>query len=59
MKLAIDYSDGIIIGSETVDPELIRYVSEKGIEPLPFQADFNQYAEEINRFYDQIDASFS
>lgn len=59
MKLAIDYSDGIIMGSETVDPELIRYASEKGIELLPYQADFNQYAEEINRFYDRIDASFS
>lgn len=56
MKLAIDYSDGIIIGSEKVDPELIRYATDKGIQQLPFQSDFEQYSEDINRFYDQIDA---
>lgn len=56
MKLAIDYSDGIIIGSENVDPELIRYATDKGIQQLPFQSDFEQYSEDINRFYDQIDA---
>ena len=59
MKLAIDYSDGIIIGSEKVDPELIRYATDKGIQQLPFQSDFEQYSEDINRFYDQIDAWFS
>lgn len=59
MKLAIDYSDGIIIGSENVDPELIRYATDKGIQQLPFQSDFEQYSEDINRFYDQIDAWFS
>jgi len=56
MKLAIDFSDGVVIGSETVDPELLRYAAEKGVEQLPFQSDFDQYAEEINQFYDQIDS---
>lgn len=59
MKLAIDFSDGIIMGSEKVDPELIRYATDKGIQQLPFQSDFEQYSEDINRFYDQIDAWFS
>jgi len=56
MKLAIDFSDGIIMGSDKVDPELIHYATDKGIQQLPFQSDFEQYSEEINRFYDQIDA---
>lgn len=56
MKLAIDYSDGIIFGSETVDPELTRYVQESAAAQLPYQADFDTFTEEINRFYDQIDA---
>ena len=59
MKLAIDFSDGIIMGSDKVDPELIRYATDKGIQQLPFQSDFEQYSDEINRFYDQIDAWFS
>ena len=56
MKLAIDYSDGIILGSGNVEPELLRYATEKKVEQLPFRADFDQFAEEINQFYDKIDA---
>ncbi|MDD3968073.1 MAG: glycogen/starch synthase [Proteiniphilum sp.] len=55
MKLAIDYSDGVIIGSESVEPELIRYAAGKAVKQLPFQADFDLFAGEINQFYDEID----
>lgn len=55
MKLAIDYSDGIIQGSETIDPEISGYLREKKREMLPFNSDFDNYADEINIFYDKID----
>lgn len=56
-KLAADYSDGIIIGSEGVDEELIGYCKESGLPVLPFNAESfkdGSYVEEYNSFYDQL-----
>lgn len=56
MKLAIDYSDGIIQGSENVNPEIISYIREKKVKFLPFDPDFDKRVEQINAFYDDMDA---
>ncbi|MBE6275822.1 MAG: glycogen synthase [Bacteroides sp.] len=52
-KLAIAYSDGIIVNNENVDQELIDYAQEKGIPVL------THYSQEIdadayNNFYEEI-----
>lgn len=52
-KLAISYSDGIIQGSENIDPELLAYVQEKGIPMLEYQP-AETAADAINDFYDKI-----
>lgn len=52
-KLAISFSDGIIYGSETIDPELDAFVKELGIPFLPYQNPDN-YIDSYNAFYDQI-----
>lgn len=41
-KLAVDFSDGVIQGSPTIDPQIVAYCEEKNI---PFQA----YNEEIKQ----------
>ncbi|MDR2886809.1 MAG: glycogen/starch synthase [Bacteroidales bacterium] len=52
-KLAIRYSDGIIIGSETINEELAQYVTTINKPVLPFK-DESQYIDAYNEFYDQI-----
>ncbi len=56
-KLAIDYSDGIIMGSENISEELISYCEKKGLPVLPYKAESlenGSYIEDYNSFYDQI-----
>lgn len=55
-KLAIDFADGIIQGSETINPALSEYVAAKQIPFLPYQSP-DIYIDEINKFYDVILAS--
>ena len=55
-KMAIDYSDGVIFGSENINPELKKYIDEKGIKQLRFQPEFEKNVDEINAFYASIDA---
>lgn len=55
MKLAIDFSDGIIQGSEKIDPEIIQYVKEKKVKFLPYHSDFDKRVEKIDAFYEEID----
>ena len=52
-KLAISYSDGIVLHGENIDPELIDFAREKGIPVLQHPADENA-ADTINNFYDEI-----
>jgi starch synthase len=52
MMSAIDFSEGIIIGSEEVNPELMTYAQESGKPILPFQGE--KYIEAYNNFYDKI-----
>ncbi len=53
-KLAVDYSDGVIMGSENIDDELVRYCKESGLPLLPYNAGSvkdGSYVEEYNNFY--------
>ena len=56
-KLAIQYANGIIIGSNTLNPEIADAVANSGLPVLPY-IDINDplaaYVEKYNSFYDQI-----
>lgn len=53
MKTAIDYADGIIIGSENVSKELLAYAKESKLPILPYQGT-EDYLDAFNDFYDKI-----
>lgn len=55
MMSAIDFSEGIILGSENVNPQLMEYASANGKMVLPYQA--NNFIDVYNNFYDKILAS--
>ena len=50
-KLAIDYSDGIILASPNVDKSLETYATEKQVPLLEYMEDF---ADAYETFYNQI-----
>lgn len=52
-RLAIRNSDGIIIGSEDVNPELIKYIEASGKPVLGYQEESN-YIDAYNDFYDKL-----
>ncbi len=53
MKAAIDFSEGVIIGSETVNQELLDYANESGKPMLPYQP-LDRFVDAYNNFYDKI-----
>ncbi len=53
MKAAIDFSEGIIIGSETVNQELLDYANESGKPMIPYQP-LDRFVDAYNNFYDKI-----
>ena len=52
-KLAISYSDGIVLHGDNLDPELIEYAREKGIPVLQNQ-DPDTFVDALNNFYEEI-----
>jgi starch synthase len=52
-KLAIKYSDAIIIGSEEINPELLKHVKTINKPVLNYQ-DESGYIDAYNDFYDKI-----
>ena len=50
-KLAIDYSDGIMIAQEEVNAELTDYAASKKVPILPYAED---WADGLEQFYDKI-----
>ena len=52
-KAAIDFSDGVIIGSEKINPEVAAYLKSIDKPVLEYQSPEN-YAQAYNDFYDQI-----
>jgi starch synthase len=52
-KLAIKYSDAVIIGSEEINEELSKYIKAINKPVLAFQ-DESKYIDAYNDFYDKI-----
>jgi starch synthase len=53
MKLAIDNSDGITIGSESINPEIEKYIKKSGKPFLEYKSE-TEYADAYNEFYDLV-----
>ena len=56
-KLAAEYSDGVIFGSEDIPQELQAYCKEKGCPCLAYDAkaiEDGSYVEVYNSFYDNL-----
>ena len=52
-KLAISYSDGVVLHGENIDPELIEFAREKGIPVQQYQ-ESEEAIDAINNLYDEI-----
>ncbi|NTW31187.1 MAG: glycogen/starch synthase [Bacteroidetes bacterium] len=52
-KAAIDFSDGVIIGSPEINPEIIKYVNQVDKPILECQS-MDTYIDAYNEFYDEI-----
>ncbi|MFM1931659.1 MAG: hypothetical protein RL226_962 [Bacteroidota bacterium] len=52
-KLAIQYSDGVVVASDKIDPELRSHISERDIPMIECYAEDN-YVGDISSFYDSI-----
>lgn len=52
-KAAIDFSDGVILGSPEINPEIINYLNECDKPVLEFQS-MDRYVDAYNEFYDEI-----
>lgn len=52
-KLAIEYSDGVIIGSENIDEEVSKYLGSVEKPVLTFQPE-EHYIDAYNEFYDRF-----
>ena len=50
-KLAIDYSDGVMMAQKDVDDALVAYAAKKDIPVLPFSDD---WADGLEAFYDKV-----
>ena len=56
-KLAASWSDGIIVGSDGVDKEILDFCKESGLPMLDFNAEAlenGSYIEDYNSFYDNL-----
>jgi len=52
-KGAIDFSDGVIIGSSEINPEIVKYLNQIDKPVLEFQS-MDSYIDAYNEFYDEI-----
>lgn len=55
-KLAIEYSDGVMQGGETISEELMSFIKEQNVPYMPGDSDFDAYVEKVNEFYAKIDS---
>ena len=55
-KLAIEYSDGVIQGGLELSDEIADFIKEQKVEFLPMDPNFETYIEQVNEFYNKIDA---
>ncbi len=55
MKTAIDFSDGVIIADDNIQPEIIKYLKGSNIPVLAYQSTENDsYIDSYSNFYDEI-----
>jgi len=54
MKLAIDYSDGVVQNSETVHAGIMDYARSKNVPVIDYIGDKDQYVEACSNLYDQL-----
>lgn len=54
MKAAIDFSDALVMGEETIDPELEKYLKDSKKPVLDYQPITDNYIPTFNEFYDKI-----
>ena len=56
-KTAAQYSDGVILASADVDPELVSWCGKLDVPVLPFNGESlasGRYVDEYDKFYDQL-----
>ena len=53
IKLAVDYSDAVIIGSKKINPEINEKIQNSGKPKLDYQPE-ETYIDEYNKFYDLL-----
>jgi len=56
-ELAALYSDGVIMGSGDVDPQIIKFCEDNNLQILPFNEESmksKQYIDEYSDFYDKL-----
>jgi len=53
MKLGVQYADGVIQGSETINPEVAEYIAASGKLSLGYQKE-DTYIDAYNAFYDKV-----
>jgi starch synthase len=53
MKFAIEYSDGVIMGSNSVHPEIREFI-ENGKKPYLKPQNPENYIDKYNEFYDKL-----
>ena len=53
LKMAIDFSDGVIIGNENIHPEVESYLGKSGKPVLEYQ-DMDHYLDSFSEFYEKI-----
>ena len=53
-KLAIDFADGVIQGSENIHPEVLDYVKSKNNKPFLSYQPQDIYIDAFNTFYDEV-----
>lgn len=54
-KLAIDYSDGVVQGSEEIPHEIKNYIADKKVNFLGYEEDFAKSVEAIENFYEELE----
>jgi starch synthase len=53
MKLSINFSDGIVFGSKTINPNIEKYVKKSGLPYIDYQP-AESYIDVYSEFYDKI-----
>lgn len=53
IKAAVEYSDGMIVGSKKINKELLEYIGKTGKPVLDFQGD-EGYLDAFSDFYDKV-----